>query len=41
MTTPTQVHETGKRDGLEADLSDTIATILSGVLVLLNGSTAI
>jgi uroporphyrinogen-III synthase len=41
MTTPTQVYETGKRDGLEADLNDTISTILSGVLVSLNGRAAI
>jgi uroporphyrinogen-III synthase len=41
VTTPTQVYETGKRDGLEADLNDTISTILSGVLVSLNGRAAI
>ncbi len=40
-STPTQVYETRKRDGLEADLKDTVSTILSGVLLSLNGNAAI
>jgi len=40
-TTPTQVYETGKRDGLEADFKAIISTILSGVPMSLNGDAAI
>jgi uroporphyrinogen-III synthase len=40
-TTPMQVYETGKRDGLEADLKAIISTILSSAFELLNGTVAI
>lgn len=40
-TTPTQVYETGKRDGLEVDFNRAISTILSGVLMSLNGNAVI